>query len=470
MTANTTFARRLWQASRTYLTRGWAMAGVVAIGFAMALMLLAASMTKGDGNQSVPMLLGLPLMGVSFFVVHHTKWQFVNPRARLTPRFVQSHLLLLGGLLGIAVLGYPLAVAAATRQHPLGLLSCAALLGGTLMWGTHTARPVWVLVGMAVFFSLALPQINGLWLDSSPSLTVPRVLALATGWVALGTWLYRLSRMTEEDDDYVIPVHGQMSSGSRAETSEARRYMARMLDRAGLQTRVTDAWHNRLTDQHATTDAERRRLLRYGLAPVPAVVRYTFLLGLLTAIVTLQILILGGMGTKQGGGVLLQIGVFSFMGPLMSSQLLAMRRARLTQELLLPLTRRSLVRALLGAIARDSVWMLMISYVVMAGAAVVVAPGLLTSRNILAVLCATLSTLPIMIAVAACSGLIRSGMKRMLVAAGSLYLLMGTGGGVFALGYYGRPIEAAIAAAVVLALGGLAYVVARRQWLNAEFG
>ncbi|MCA9239778.1 MAG: hypothetical protein KDA37_06250 [Planctomycetales bacterium] len=470
MTTDSSSTARLWQATRTYLTRGWAMVGLAAGGVLLALMLLAASMSAEAARSSLPMLLGLPLMGISFFVVHHTKWQFVNPRARLTPYFAQSHLLLLGMLLVLSVLGYPLFVAVVTRQEPLGLIACAALLGGTLMWGTHSARPVWVLIGVAVFFSLALPQLNGLWLEPSPALTGLRALAFAAGWAALGLWLWRLSRMSEEDDDYTIPVQGQMSSGSRAETSEARRYMTQMLGRAVLQTRVTDAWHNRLAGQHATTDAARRRLLRYGLAPVPAGMRYTYLLGMMLAIVVLQVLIVGEPATKQGGGVILQIGFFSFLGPLMSAQLLAMRRVRLAQELLLPLTRESLVRALLGGIVRDSLWMFLLSYAVMTGAAVFLAPELLTLPNALALSCAMLSALPLLVAVASYSGLVRSGMKRMLLMIGVMYLLMGSAGGVFALGYYGRPVEAAAAAAAVLMLGRLAYVAARRQWLNAEFG
>lgn len=465
---------RLAQATNTYLTRHVAATVTALISALLVLLLWAASLSRGSTESAVLFgsnLVGLPVMGAAFLLAQHAKWQFVHPRARLMPHFAGAHLMMLGALVLLALGAYPLVASWALGAPPLGVAAFAALSGALFAWNMHTQRAVFMLPALATFFSVLIPQINGVWFAPHPAYFTFRAAALVAGWTGLGLWLWRLAHMTEEDDDYVIPVNAQTGRLSRMEKSEARRHAARMLSRGQLTAWITDRWHDRLSGYAATNDAQRRRLLRYGLAPTPAGTRIAFFLVLMTGIIAMQALMLSGAGVDNRGAMLgSQAGIFALIGPSIAGQLLAGRRARLAQELLLPMTRRSLVDGLLLVLAAETLQLILIALAVATAACAWLAPEVLTPLNAAAVTAAAAAVLPALVGSAFAIGLIESGVKRVVVMLVYLYAAAGAGAACVALSVYaGLPYGLAMCA-VVAALGWMLIQHARGRWMAAEFG
>ncbi len=456
-------------ALQTYLTRRVAMVVIALLSAVLLLMLWAAGMAGSKAPLFAGNLIGLPIMGAVFFLVQQAKWQFVHPRARLMPHYAAPHLGVNAALLAISVGLYPIVASQMTGLPAFGIAAFSALFAALLAWGMQAIRQVWMLAAMAVFFSLMIPRFSGFWLGADASLAPLRLAALAAGWGGLAMWLYRLTEMTEEDEDYLIPVQSQFGQSSRMEKSEARRLAARMVSRAKLQSWFADSWLKQLAHFSARTDADRQWLLRFGMAPSPPVVRAVFFMVMMGSIVAVQAAMLGSMkNTHQM--IVVQLMIFSMVGPMFLTQFLAQRLGRLGQELLLPLSRESLVAGLLRSVTVEIVWILAAASLMIVVAAVVLTPEMLTPAKVTAALLAILSVQPLLVGASFGMGLMKSGMKRIVVCLLYLYATMGVAAGVVALGLYVSLIYAALLSLGVALLGWWSIRTARRKWLKAELG
>ncbi len=464
----------------TYFTRRWMMLGLALGALFVTVGLIGVSFTTRQTLEPmmVMQLVALPTMLVLTFLVQHAKWQFVHSRARLMPNYAEAHLLVLFTLLMLAVVVYPLVASRLLNISSLGIMAFVMLLGGTVAWAIHTMRPLFVLAYMALFCSFLLPSIVPLWLADEPRYSLPRWGLLALGTLAVGLWLRRLPRMTEEAEDYVIPVQGNMGA-SRMEKSEARRVMVLTLSRARLHMWLADRWHDRLAALSPHDEASRPQLLRYGFAPVSAPVRALFFIFLAIMVGLTQSVIVSGLNSSdaerglnaaRSGAMIATMAMLAFMAPVLMSQLTATRMPRLAQELLLPMSRRALVSGLVRTVGGEMAMLAVLGGVLMLAGAMLLTPDLVTVTNTTAMLMALVSVQPLMFAISFAASLIRSAIARLLLMVGLLYVVLGCAAGVFALGYYISLTGAGIVA-LGLFLGGMGLIrVARSMWMRAELG
>lgn len=463
---------RWFAALHTYLTRRVAMAviAVVSLMVFIFLCIVGSSSPSGANPMFAANLIGMPSMAIVFFLVQQAKWQFVHPRAKLMPRFAPAHLSILGGLLLLSVGVYPIVASQLLGVSTLGIASFSALSGALLAWGMHSMRQSFMFTAMALFYSLLIPKFSWIWIEPTPELVSIHFAAIPAGWAGIGLWLRRLSKITEEDNDYMIPIQAQFGQASRMEKSEARRTVARMLSRAKLMGWITDRWHDRLAQITPQSNSERRSLLRYGMAPTPAIVRSLFFMSLMLGIAAMTTAMLVDQGPHKYSGGIMQCLVFTLVGPMMTSQFLAMRRARLSHELLLPMTRQTLVDGLLRVVVIEGLQITCVSCATVVVLATWLAPELLTPIRITTTSLAILSIQPLLIGAGFRTGLITSGMKRMIIMILILYAAAGAAAGVYALSTNIWLGYGAISSLCLVTIGWKVIQAARKKWMNAELG
>src|SRR5690606_33724945 len=165
-------------------------------------------------------------------------------------------------------------------------------------------------------------------------------------------------------------------------------------------------------------------------------------------------------------GAIATMGMLSFMAPILISTLLATRMPRLGQELLLPMSRGTLVSGLMRTLGREMAMLAVLGATLMTGAAFLLSPELVTSSNIVAALLALVAVQPALFGICFAAALIRSAIARLLLIVLLLYAVLGLGAGVFALGRY-VSLAGAGAVALVLVVGGLGLTwVARGMWMR----
>ena len=140
--------------------------------------------------------------------------------------------------------------ALAAGANVLGLVACSLVIGTSMGWGIHAPGAAPWLVGMAAFYSLIFEESRRFWLAPELSQqTAAFHVAVAAASLAAGAyWLFRLARLTEESDDYVIPVQAQTGSATRLERSQANRHMGRMIARNRWWSSPVDRWHDVIGD------------------------------------------------------------------------------------------------------------------------------------------------------------------------------------------------------------------------------
>jgi len=467
------------QALCSYTRQRWAMAILIAVVVAASLIASFVLDRKAlDGTAFLlTNLIGMPVMASSFWVCTTAKWQFVNPRARLLPRFATPHLAVNLALLLAALVLWPAIVAMQTAASVTGCVAYAMLLAGGVLWGMHTFRQSLMLATMATMFAPAAPQLLPFWTGPDAQLPPWEMLRLATlcvGGIAVAAWLWRLTAMTEEHDDYLIPAIGATGS-SRMEKSEFRRNIARQLSRGKLGGWFTDIWHNRIPRLPVATLPQRKKLLRYGFLNLPPIVTGIFFtlpvfVVLVAAYAWLAQRGIGGDPEHLGQMVLFQALIFGLMPSIILCQALAGRQPRLQQELMLPLTRPQFVGGLFQQMGRELVlqWILIVCLVLAVAANYV--PHAITYTRVV------IMPVAIAVGISLCFGLLsrfaltKSAVVKILIMLGGMYAGMLAGGGVFAVAEFLGIGLGLAAGAAMLAVSAWTVRWAYRYWLTAELG
>lgn len=458
-------------ALHTYLTRRKATAVIGLVSLVVLILLcLVGSSSSAAPPKLAAFFIGMPSMAIVLFLVQQAKWQFVHPRAKLMPHFAFAHLSVLGGLLLLSLGIYPVVASQLLGVSTLGIASFSILSGSISVWGMHLMRQSFNFAAIALFYSLYISKFSWIWIEPTPELVPIHIVAIAAGWIGIGLWLRRLARMTEEDDAYLIPVQAQFGQASRMEKSEARRTVALIFSRNKLRGWITDRWHDRLARITPQSNSERRGMLRYGMTPTPVFVRNIFLMGMMVSIAALISIMDIGLGPHKYFGAIAQCSIFTLIGSMMISQLLATRRARLSQELLLPMTRQTLVDGLLHVSVIDCLQLICVSCITIAALTAWLIPEYLTPLNIAAMLLAILSVQPLLIGSGFRAGLITSGMERFSMMLLILYAAMAAAAGVFALSFFIGLVYGAILSVCIAAIGWKVIQSARQKWMNVELG
>lgn len=349
---------QLKQVALTYVTRRslW----LVALGGLLTLTPIAIlALMHGSAPQFPVQLaataIAFPTAILSFVLVTQAKWQFCNPRARVVPGFAGPHVAVILALGALAFGVYPVLLAAAGRWNVLGISACAAIIAAGSIRSMHGGRFSDGIVAILAFLSLMTEQGRGFWVvqNQSSAVAAAHAAILVGAWLALAAWVRRLTTMREEDDDFVIPVQAYQGSASRMERTHSARAVARAIDRNRWSRFVSDAWHDRLARvRRAASTSERQRLLRYGFSPSPEWIPSAF-----AALSFLVVYLLMARTTliprnRGADGIMPMLPTMVLMPSLMAAGLLALRRGKMAQELLLPLDRGAYVDGLLWAVAR----------------------------------------------------------------------------------------------------------------------
>ena len=464
------------QVVHTYTTRRLLILGV-AVGFLFCcLFLFIASSDEQVFGQMAFACLGFPMMIGGLVLASHAKYQFVHPRSQLIPGYATPHLLVLVGLVLCLTLLYPLVVAWRINGDVVGLLAFAALFVSMVLWQIQTLSSLLSLAVLAIFFSLYSPAVLLFWTADLPELLPARLGLLMLGWTGIAAWLWRLPNMSEQDSDYLIPVQSGLGNQSRVEKSEARHLVTRMIAKHHLHGWMIDRWHDQLAQVKAPAEDKRPRLLEYGMRTLPVQVMVPQMILMIVSIVTVQYYVMSGLhGDSEHNTSLVpmlvgQCGFILLLCPMMASQMLAMRRPRLAQDLMLPMTREALVDGLFWQITQSVLWALVPTLVLVVLATWALARQYFTPLNVVAFCCAATAVQPLTIVASLHMALIQSGMKRLFCLLLAMYPLAGLAVGIFFTFLNAGPIVGTIFAAAVFALGYVSFGGARHAWLKAEFG
>ncbi len=367
----------------TYLNRRWlwALAGFGLISFGPS---VAIVLTGEQFNKLPPALtsiaIALPTAIAAYVLASQAKWQFCDSRARMIPRFGGPHVVVLAALAVIAFGVFPAALSLAGHWSTLGVPACTIVIATASIWMIHSGRWLGGVIAFGAYLSLMTEPGLRFWVDpeQGQQLIVVHAALFIAGWAGFSLWLRRLMLIREEDADYFVPIQAQFGSASRMERTNATRVVARSQARNRWTTRINDAWHDRLAGIRATTPAARQRLLRYGFAVAPPWMSALPMAGSFFV----MFLFMERTGVLKAGGptqsILPALNIVMIMPTLMTAGLLAMRRARMSQELLLPMSRRQYINGLLQALARNSAWAWVAAHVALIGLIAATSPNLLT--------------------------------------------------------------------------------------------
>jgi hypothetical protein len=408
----------------------------------------------------------------AYLLVSQAKWQFVDPRARLLPGFARPHLLVLTALAVIGILLAPLLEAIAARLSVVGYLAFTTALASSFIWAMHANSGPGTMLSMLLGFSMMSERVRYFWVspESVERFFPLHATVLLAGWAAIAAWLRRLVRMTEESDDYSIPIQAQSGSATRMERTQASRNILRSKLSNGLWNGgPSDGWHDRLIHYHARTIRDRQRLFRYGFAPQP----FEYSVCWTALWMTTVTLLIRWQSSSADVALAFNAGSlapFVFFPALMPGQFLAMRRARMTQELLFPLSRREFVDSVLLELAR----VLVLSFAVLGAVALLLvnvipfAPFDFPISKVLAAFAMVAAVQPFFFAVNVYTALWNSALARLgIMMAAMMPLMAVTTGAILPLKYRGPTLTLGIAA-TVLPLGLWFVAKARHKWLNAE--
>lgn len=466
-----TLARQIKQVSLTYITQRYLWP--VFVSFCPIAILMAVSSLRsrrGTPDAVTPLLfgIGIPMLTFLPFLVGLAKSQVAHSRARLVPRFWPAHLIVLAGTLLALTILLPLVAAWISGFAMLGMLAVAMAVGAPALWGSHLNRIGPMLVALVAFYSLLTGAGLNWWIIDSPKHYGIHFVIFIVGAFLIAAWIWRLSQLHEESDDYQNPYLWFLSRRIGGEAVEQRRLVATQVRRNWLLGIVGDWWHSRLGGYYGGGRAGLVRLLRYGFQPAP--IEFQGLM-FCTMVLCLGIFFTQFSLTSNQGAL---SGAYFFIVPfgtlipgLLAGETLAQRRPRTANEMLLPLSRRQLIDALFVAATRNAVtiW-LMINVAI----AVVLALGNLafSARTVAVFLLVSATTMFATLGIGLRFSVWPSMAKRLFTIA----LASNIVGGFMAWisrrdSLAGAPL---ITMAVVLvAIGIWAIRSARRAWLNLEF-
>jgi hypothetical protein len=338
----------------------WLVAGFIGL---VVIPNILAGMTSDRGESPTLLFsLGMPMLSLLPFLVGQVKMQFGHSRARLIPGFMVPHLGVLVGILLVAFVLYPIALARLSSTEPLGLMALGLAVGAPVIWGAHFNRFWPMLIALGVFYSLLTQWGMDWWVANAAAHQVAHAAIVVGGLALVAAWLRRLAHLNEEMDDYQNVYLAMLARRTGSEAVEQRRVVASTFGRNKFMARVGDWWHESLGGYYGGSQAGLRRLLRYGYGPIPIEVQGLFMLAMFVA---LGVFMSRFSLISSSGGNFGALWFFMMFGILMPGQIagetLAQRRPRVASELLLPLSRRQLINGLFSAAARNSVvlWLIM---------------------------------------------------------------------------------------------------------------
>lgn len=130
--------RQLTAVLLTYATRRQMqiILGCGGVIYALAIFAMAMDSQRPSENwfDFAYALLMFPAGLIAYLLATHAKWQFVDPRARLLPRFAAPHLAVIFGLAVVGLILLPCLAAIAARLSLLGYLACTIVFASSLIW------------------------------------------------------------------------------------------------------------------------------------------------------------------------------------------------------------------------------------------------------------------------------------------------------------------------------------------------
>jgi hypothetical protein len=349
------------QVCTTYLTQRmfWISAAVIGPVALVCLMSTLGPSHNTNGGWQILSSLGMPFFIVIPFLVGHAKMQFAHSRSRLIPGFFPAHIAVLGSILLLMSVVYPLALAGLNGTEPLGALALSLGMGASMIWAAHRNRFLPALLGLAAFYSLMTPWGMNWWvLQAAEHRGIHAIIAIS-GLALITAFLWRICHLHEEDDDYQNNYAAVLARRSGSEVVEERRVVAAQVGRNWLTSNIGDWWHSRIGGYYGGGTAGRARVLRYGFSTIPMEVQALFFGAMIIGI--------GGFFTQlgfsatTGGGVggIPFVAQFAIVLPgYFGGELMARRRPRIGNEMLLPVSRTQLVNSLFSVSAEASakVW------------------------------------------------------------------------------------------------------------------
>jgi hypothetical protein len=465
--------QQIKQVGITYVTHRWApLIALAAIVLVIVPNLIAATSGAGvaDRAPAILFLVGFPMLFVTMFLVLHAKSQFAHPRARLMPGYAGPHLAALGGaVLGLVVF-YPLVIAWCTRIDPLGIVTLSLAMAAPYAWAAHANRMAWMLVPLAVFYSLMTERGVRWWIVDAPTHRLLNLVIIGGGGALLAAWVWRLSRLHEEKDDYHTPTAWRVSRNAGTEVPEQRRLAAEQVRRNRLMSWIGDAWHARLGGYHGGSRMRLARLLQYGFCSVPAELHAVLMLAILIA--TMLFLTQWSYFARDSelGPLWLPVQFAIILPGMAIGTSLTRRRPRIAGELLLPVSRSDLIDGLFAA----SAWNALVLWLALnAGVALVAWPVLgdrltptFVAMFLLLSAAISLATFGLALRTALWSSL---AMRLTVIIVGWIALAAPVLIWWAARGRYGDG-PFVVAALLLAALGAALIYNARRAWLNLELG
>jgi hypothetical protein len=389
------------------------------------------------------------------------------------PHFLPAHLIVLCGILLTIMVLYPLLFASLSRLEPLGLVALVVAIGVPAIWGAQLNRFTPMLVSLVVFYSLLTGWGLHWWIVDAPAHRPEHALIVVAGFGLIVAWLWRLSQLTEEMDDYQNVYQMLMARRTGSEAVEQRRIVATQLRRNRFASWIGDRWHARLGGYYGGSQAGLARLLRYGFAANPVEVQGLFMAVMFLAMGVFfsQFSIMAKSASNFGAVWFFVIFAILLPGQ-MAGEMIAQRRPRLAFEMLLPLTRTQLVDGLFAAAARNS----FVLWLMMNGVIAVIA-GLMSDR-------VALSAVAIYLILSASTTFAAFGMglrvsiwpsmaKRLIVAYLGWIVFIPPTMAFVASGALREKVgnwPFILIAVALIAAGAWLIRAARRAWLNLELG
>lgn len=308
-------------------------------------------------SESIVGVLAFSVMIFAYLLASQAKWQFVDPRARIIPRFATNHLIVLAGLALLSFGAAPALLGWSVRMNALGFAACSIAIASSMVWLIQGKAAQALLFSFGTVSLMIRPGVS-FWLapEYASLYWTYHLMLLVAGWAVFCGWLVRLANLREEQRDYSLPIFIQSGSATRMERAQASRVYARLFPN-GSQSSPSwltgDYWRDRLAGMRASNTRARQRLLRYGFSSAPAwltavrmVVGFSVMFGLISMIKSFQ--------TFSGGNFFPFFSYMIAMPTMLAPCTGMMRRGRMPQELLLPLSRRTYIDGLLAAIARNA--------------------------------------------------------------------------------------------------------------------
>jgi hypothetical protein len=458
------------QVSLVYLTQRYMWLIVVLFSLVVIPNILAAMTPDRSVGPAIMFSLGMPMLALIPFLVGLVKTQFCHWRARLMPRFMPAHLIVVTGILLVFFVFYPLLLAGLSRSDPLGLIALGVAIGVPAIWGAHLNRFWLMLISLAAFYSVMTSWGANWWIVEAAEHRAEHALIVAAGIGCVVAWLWRLVHLHEEMDDYQNIYQAMMARRTGSEAIEQRRIVAVQVRRSRFVSMISDWWHRRIGGYHGSRPLRLARLLRYGFNAFPIEVNAFIMLAMFVA---LGVFLSKLSNVSSGGGSFGALWFFVMFGILipgqMAGEFLVQRRPRLTFEMLLPLSRRQLISGLFTA----SVYNAIVFWLIMNGGLGIVAvlaetplsPSTVTMFVLMSAT-ATFVSLALGLRVAIWSSMA----KRFAIIWLSWMLLIAP---IFGLWVARSEIGDApllIGVGIMLAIGAWLFSNARQTWLNLELG